>query len=480
MSHENKGTYSSETAGKINLKNLLQLMENAGADTVYIKKLSPNDNSKNQPYFGFHLTDIAFLPTGDVQASSSNSSKTSDPSRKIKYQAPLKLHWIDSDGHTYPAPHAKLIYYPQYPEVRFSGFLRGSPVQLSYWMSPDKRGRAENRWLLLGVAPDETVYGYLATPESELAKDLENTSLTPETSIFSAIPIEVKKAVHDTRNALIDKLYEIYQMGWVHGQKLDNNRKPRPYKAMNGGGYTLEALLGVSPNGFSEPDYLGWEVKQFGVKEFPQKNARPTTLMTPEPNGGIYTTHSAAEFVRRFGYPDTSGKPDRINFGGRHTANKVCERTRLTMQLRGFDTESGLITDATGAIELIDLSGTVAASWSFEKLMNHWKRKHSKAVYVPCLKRKVTNTNPEYRYGSCIELGIGTSFEMFLKAMLKGYVYYDPGIKLELASTGAPKLKRRSQFRVNHKFLSHLYNALEFVEIDPEKRAGETSGLYER
>ncbi len=30
----------------------------------------------------------------------------------------------------------------------------------------------------------------------------------------------------------------------------------------------LEAELGVTPNGYSEPDFMGWEIKQFGVKKF--------------------------------------------------------------------------------------------------------------------------------------------------------------------------------------------------------------------
>ncbi|MBK6989645.1 MAG: hypothetical protein IPH33_16245 [Bacteroidetes bacterium] len=28
----------------------------------------------------------------------------------------------------------------------------------------------------------------------------------------------------------------------------------------------MEAELGIKPNGFSEPDYLGWEVKQFELR----------------------------------------------------------------------------------------------------------------------------------------------------------------------------------------------------------------------
>jgi hypothetical protein len=44
-------------------------------------------------------------------------------------------------------------------------------------------------------------------------------------------------------------------------------------EAPNCGGYTLEAELGITPNGYSEPDFLGWEVKQFGVANFARVNS---------------------------------------------------------------------------------------------------------------------------------------------------------------------------------------------------------------
>jgi hypothetical protein len=36
-----------------------------------------------------------------------------------------------------------------------------------------------------------------------------------------------------------------------------------------------------------EPDFLGWEVKQFAVEGFERiESAKPITMMTPEPDGG--------------------------------------------------------------------------------------------------------------------------------------------------------------------------------------------------
>ncbi len=464
-----EGTYDTPASKIITLEKVIEILQSFGAEKFYVKKLSPNDNSKNQPYFGSHLTDISFIPTGNIVTSETTSNKSKakkNDKSKIKYQASMKLIWVDAKAHPYPAPHAKLIYYPQYPEVRFSGFLRGSNVNISKWMSPEKKGRSVGRWLIFGVSKDETVYSYLVTPECNLANELESTKFIEISQIIWQLDIKNSVPEKSTRTALIQKLYEIHNMGWIPGQKLNAAMEVTPYKAQNGGGYTLEAMLGIPPNGVAEPDYLGWEVKQFGVTKLPCTGAKPTTLMTPEPDGGFYTTAGVIEFIKTYGYADTSGIPDRFNFGGKHSVGKTQERTGLEMHIIGFDPENSEITDADGEIALLDNDGNITASWSFSKLMDHWKRKHSQAVYVPCLRRSESGIY-KYFYGKNIELGTDTNFEMFLSALFLGTVFYDPGIKLENASSKTPKTKRRSQFRVNHKHLNTLYKNFEHIIAEP-------------
>jgi hypothetical protein len=122
---------------------------------------------------------------------------------------------------------------------------------------------------------------------------------------------------------------------------------------------------------------------------------------------------------------------------------------------------------------LFDHSENVTASWSYAKLMDHWKRKHSQAVYIPCIKNQNTKSGEvKYHYGKEIEVGVGTTLENVLGCMHSGTVYYDPGIKLEQASSAAPKLKRRSQFRVAHQNLDALYNKFEFLDVVQEPLCG--------
>lgn len=459
------GTYDTQASRDVSLNKIIAIFDDLGVTKLYVKSLAPNDNSKNQPYLGGHLSDLAFIPTGEPIASPTTSNKSKAGKRRIKYQAPINFSWVDSEGQIYSAPHTKLIYYPQYPEVRLSGFLKGSRVNAGQWMDPTKQGRSLGRWLILGAVSTGAVYAYLVTPECALSRELQNADLLEVSSVFSQIDTDHSTPQTSTRSALIEKLAEIHNLGWIPSEKLNKDMSASPYKAQNGGGYTLESKLGITPNGFAEPDYLGWEVKQFGVTKFPAIGAKPTTLMTPEPDGGIYVSDGAEAFVRLYGYADKSGKKDRINFGGKHVANTRHQLTGLTLTISGFDSKSSHITDAQGAIALVDSNDNIAASWSFAKIMGHWKKKHSQAVYVPCIKRASAKGGNEYHYGRNIELGTGTHFEQVLSSVYEESLYYDPAIKLENAMSEKSKLKRRSQFRIAHKHLNRLYTKFELLDI---------------
>ena len=250
----------------------------------------------------------------------------------------------------------------------------------------------------------------------------------------------------------------------IASQKMGRAGVPEPYSARNGGGYTLEAELGISPNGYADPDFMGWEVKQYGVSDFTSYRAKsPVTLMTPEPTGGLYRDEGVAAFLCRYGYADKSGKADRINFGGVYASNRDFHpETNLALRLIGYDPATAKITDLDGGIILIDRQDKVAASWGFRGIIAHWNRKHAKAVYVPSL---MQFPPPEYRYGTFVQLCEGTDVLLLLAAVSAGSVYYDPGIKIEDAGAVRPMIKRRSQFRVRHDGLNSLYRGTEVVSV---------------
>ena len=186
--------------------------------------------------------------------------------------------------------------------------------------------------------------------------------------------------------------------------------------------------------------------------------------MTPEPTAGIYKEKGVEFFLREFGYPDQNGKKDRINFGGLFKHRQRAARTGLTLTLTGYNYETGKIITPDGGITLLNDKGQNAATWLYADMMKHWNRKHAQAAYIPSMCQKEPG-NRKYIYGSQIDLGTGTDFLKFLESVAKGEVYYDPGIKIEGASTLKPKIKRRSQFRVKPKDLSGLYHTMESIDV---------------
>jgi hypothetical protein len=419
------------------------------------KRLAANDNSKNQIFLGRDYSAIQLLPFGALRKDDSVSAG----SKNVRLKADVVLHWIDSNGELERAPGANLILYPKYPEVRLSGMLRGVRDRaIAAIIGP----RGEGRWLFLGISGIGTILAFACaanTPCARWAEEALAAGQTAPAGVFHEFSLP--KAGHDD---LMTALTRIANRGWIDSKRLDRDGRILPCNAQNCGGYTLEAELGIRPNGRSDPDYDGWEVKQFDVEDLAKPVGGRVTLMTPEPDGGFYVSSGPEKFIRRFGYADKKGVSDRINFGGMHRFGIRHNLTGLRMALTGWDLESGKVKDLSGGIELHDSAGEVAARWSFESLLNHWKRKHAKAVYVPS-NREVEPRR--YKFGKRVFTGTGTEFPLLLAAFAKGLAFYDPGIKLVNAST-KPELKRRSQFRIAVKNLNLLYEKSAWVHLPEE------------
>jgi hypothetical protein len=445
---------------QIDLARLTELMIEAGCRRLYVKELAPNDNSKNQPYFGSNFETLNIIPNRGIYADSTD--------RRPIFKAGLDFYWLDDEGRLWEAPNAKLILYPQYPEVRFSGFLLGCKNAPSELWQPRKDGVSQlpERLLFLGIRDDGKIVGYVVPFDTPLAREFFTAGDFQRVGVFrDASPLLLK--TEDTRSAVLAALFRIHQEGWIGAKLLQKDGSTVACRGSNCGGYTLEAELGILPNGYSEPDYLGWEVKQHAVSSFNNllktMQAGAITLLTPEPTAGFYRERGVIDFVFKFGYKDKRGREDRYNFGGVHKAGSRQSSTNLTLTLDGYDAEAGKITDASGGLTLYSPSGERAATWLFADLMTHWNRKHAQAVYVPAISQRVGELN-EYRYGELVRMGEGTDFLRFLKCVAEGTVYYDPGIKVENVST-RPRSKRRNQFRIKSGEIGALYSKLTVVSL---------------
>lgn len=459
----------------MDLTRLTGLFAQAGCNKLYAKHLSENDNSKNQIYFAGTVESLNIFPYHQIYAENTK--------RGPSFKAHLDFGWLLENGQVDRALGAQLILYSQYPEVRFSGFLDGCKTAPSELM----RSRLAGRILFLGVATDRRVLGFVVSDQTQIAREFNDNNYQPSIGVFIELALPGVIGTLDSRIRLLNELHRINRLGWINSKQLDASGQLKPCRAPQCGGYTLEAELGIPKNSDAEPDYFGWEVKQHKVSKFNRPaTGTPITIMTPEPTGGFYHDHGPEDFIRKFGYPDKLGRADRLNFGGIHKVGNKHPLTGLTMQLNGFNIATGKITDANGAVVLVDDGGIIGASWAFTGLLAHWSRKHMHAVYVPSMFRLSSISKsgaqnnrrdvrgslevrkdtmcPQYSYGDKVRLAQGTDSIRLLIAFANGMVYYDPGIKLEQAST-KPVVKRRSQFRIASKHVGALYASMEVVEV---------------
>lgn len=422
------------------IASLLKRFENLGATRVFCKPLAENDNSKQQIYLGSSFEVVQMFPFQQLEVTEKGRDST--------YKAKLDFYWIDP-SFTEQAIGAQLILYPQYPEVRLSGFLRGCALAPSEHLRPvpkkDRRfnNGSDGRILFFGITGGGKTLAWLAHAKSAIAKEFQRNNVErsyPKDNIFFNLPI----LEQDSKITLLKKLAEIRRKGWHPSIRLNKFGEVIPYSARNAGGYTLEALLGIIPNGRSEPDYMGWEIKAYGGNRL--------TLMTPEPDGGMYGNEGVKAFVRKFGAPSRN---DVLYFTGTHRAGHRNPKTGLTLVVCGFNPVNKRIEDVKGSVALLTDASRCAAAWSFSHLIIGWNKKHAQAAYIPYESEK--EKAPAYRYLSPALMGRGTDFNRYLSSVCAGMVIFDPGSKIMNASTAKPSVQARSQFRMPLKHLKHLY-----------------------
>lgn len=421
------------------IAHLVARFSDLGATRIFCKHLAENDNTKQQIYLGGSFEVLSFFPFGEIKAFSEL--------KKPNFKAQLEFYWVDQDT-SEKASGAQLILYPKYPEVRLSGFLSRCNSAPSQYLQPipkELRDKKDGRFLIFGTTADGKTLAHLAPEFSPLANEISIKFLSvPPNGLF----LELTVPVGSSQNKLLvmDALRSIQNQGFHSSRKLDRFGNIKPYAALNGGGYTLEALLGIIPNGRSEPDYLGWEIKSYSKDRI--------TLMTPEPKGGYYGKHGAKAFVEHYGHPREDGS---MYFTGSHKVGITSPTTGMKLQVQGFDPSNPKQMNVNGNIVLIDSRGNDAAIWSFTELLSHWNRKHAFAAYVPYTLQK---TPVSYKYNNPVLMGEHTDFQKYLTALCNGSVIFDPGSKVTDAKTNKSTIKARSQFRISISKLGQLYEKL--------------------
>lgn len=416
---------------------LTRILDGLGCREVLVKRLAPNDNSKNQPYIAKdrELSGFSILPASEFTSVDRN------------FHAQVDFSWIADDGNAYPAPGTKLIQYGRYnpPEVRLSGFLRGCERPPTELMTT----RAEGRILILGVAGIQ-VFGYVTAPGTDIAHSVLNLLDSSPSEFKGALQVlPVAGATAASTIEIAAHLHQVHEAGWISGRRLVGN-EVIPHWAQNAGGMTLEAALGVSSNSESGPDFLGWELKAVSTNSLDRLPvSKAVTLITPGPDDGTYRSAGAAHFLRKFGQPSTDRS--RIDFTGVHRVGSVAQRTGSVLELRGYS--PGEVPSPDGAISLRMRDGSVGASWSFTRVLEMWNRKHARTVYVPYIRDTAARA---FRFSEQAMFCENSSFGLLLDALSDGYAYYDPGMNMK-DPEGLAALKLRHQFRIKFAEVPRLY-----------------------
>lgn len=446
--------YTDPASRELSLATLKRMFLDNGSNRLFYKRLAANDNSKNQVYIGGSAEDTRPIPTGTWTKVLGRSKKGHPASERYILQASVNLHWLSTDGRVMPATKTKMILYPQYNnghgEFRLSGFLQGTLDRPSSLFAVEKRGREAGRIMFFGTNERRVVLSFIATGDSRIAREIVKEPLLERVGVFDEIALPRVARAIATREELLAALGAVNRLGFTES-KILNSRTG--LKACNGPqciGQTLLAELNVPADGKAQPDYRGWEVKAYTVRTFASAASCRVTLMTPEPTGGYYGERGVAAFLAKYGTP-SAGDPKKMYFEGQHRYGVRNAKRRTLLLVRGYDTAKRAIGDASGGIQLLDFEGNVAAEWSFARLIEHWRNKHARAVFVPALSRR--GQPQAYAYAGQVHLATGNPFVKFMEALVAGLVLYDPGIR-----TG----KGRSQFRITvPKCLDRIYENVE-------------------
>ena len=467
------------------LQDVRDLVASFGVDKMLLKLLPKNANDKNQVYLLRSLIDLHAtfdMTISEREASTSSTKARSKPGDCIPEAIFTDFKWVDSDKQLLRARNVKAIVYTQYPEVRLSGFTtdKGTmPASLS--VNYTQQYPNAKRLLVLGRTPEG---GCLAFMFVGFDDHLERQ--------IAALPgfngSRVCKVSSIQKNH-IGQLFELLRtrvIGHAHsGFRLNTMGERIAFDGTQVCGYTLEGLLGITPNSSKDGDFNGIELK---VHTTPR-----VTLFTTEPDFGLYAENFEL-MIKTYGY-ESASTPGEWRFTGIHRANIPCAKTGLTLRVREYrpvdpeNPKSDWIRDEFGervpftyqpktsltskinAVEvvLIDEVGVVAAGWSLERLMNNWGAKHNQAVYLAAKKTRNTNTldfdngfTYEITFSPEIIFCYKTSAEMLLKALAMGMIHLDPGHKF--VQHDRSKNKRRCQWRVND-----IYNCLSYLYLGAYK-----------
>lgn len=454
------------------ISEIIDLLKKCSCELALIKKLPKNANDKNQVYFHHDASilnavfDMTFEERGK---SSSITKRSSSPGKFIPQALFNEFYWLSKNGTRHKAKQCKAIVYHQYPEARLSGFqtIDGQmprSMSIEYTKSPELLPR----YLIVGATSKGTAIAIMVVSPSKIfEKEFKNLPDFANSKICKHLTVTTKVNNTDKLRAI---LTEKVAGKTLKGCRLDKTGNTIPFTGTQVHGYTLEHACGILPNSDKNGDIFGIELKCFTNKKL--------TLFTPEPDGGLYYENFAS-FMKKYGYY----KGGDYRFTGLHRFNQISERAQLTLVItylpisksgeeinrKHFDKNIPFAKQLHKMrVELEDINGVIAASWSVERLLNCWGAKHNEVVYFPAKVSANTNSDEVLQgYTKQVEFSNevlwckGTTLENLMNAIYEGLIFLDPAPKYN--EEDKSKNKRRSQWRINN-----IYNSASYLYEDHE------------
>jgi len=459
------------------LNEISKIFSKNGVRVIYFKHLAKKqDNDKNQIYLGSSIEGAANLFKSKIITGNISKSKMKKDSNEgsIIYQGLLDFYWILAEDKKEKAPKTKIINYLQYSkngEVRLSGFLSGSPNSPPA-LRRTKQKKFGNRILCLGSNDLGEVYGYVLTEkEDSIVNNFPQLPRHDSINVLEYISthnLKLKnKQIQSPRNLLLEELREIHNAGWHNSVRMKSDGSVVTYRANNGGGYTLEALLEIKPNALKKPDKYGFEIKSHSYGRI--------SLMTPTPDKGDAGELSFSDFMSKHGWKSQSDDCKFVFTGPfKESLEKVYSKEHnnypnsMTLLLNGYDEHEDIWTDQSRInISLIKKNyERLVAIWSLEKLISSWEEKHAQAIYIG----RQRNSKNQYKFSSNVFICTGTSIWKLLEATKKRIVSFDPAHDVYLQGHKKhPKGKKnnRPQWRISAaktKLKNNLETLYETVE----------------
>ena len=421
---------------------LARKLSDLGCASAYFKILGPNNNSKQQIYLAGDLRDLNWLPHGEVSQAVGSSQKPRSGG-PILHSA-VNFYWLTTDGPE-QAPHAQLIAYPQYPEVRLSGLLRDAPGAPSELLRVDQRGKEAGRVLLLAPWGTSGVIAVLVGPETEIAEHIRQ--LAEDSNDLIGRWVFDDSRDESTLASFLDDLAGVVGQGWIQGERMRPDRVVVPYNARNAGGYTLEARLGIPSNADPAADVNGvGELKQVG------RTSGRLTLMDLPPLKGAFCELAPAEFFKRFGRETLNGR--RMDF------------TFARSRGHRFEYLHGGADDGVFDAFVLWASDTVIGEWPLAHVAGHWTRKHRRTIVVQSEMARDESGFRFFRYLPTVWIHEGARLGRLIEATIAGQLRIDPGCRIERRSDdGWGDVKTRFGFRIAVNHLGGLYEHSEKVDV---------------